>query len=409
MLFRSICELTLDVFAYHELKNYGEAEDRYDEIEKNLHKGESEAYHIADNLVPSTEESAYKQTKPYMEELNGFILSLEWELVHIKPFHCRTIELSESQISDLFYEKLADVPILSRMEKIAEYVIDTQETLRGKNMTDEEKQEILERFLQMYETRNLIEIYNRFLRETKRKPLELIHGMIRYEDVYPLLYLKYSIKMPPRRREVKHLVIDEMQDYSYLQYVLIQKLFDCPMTILGDRMQTLAEKEQDVMAFLPKLFGKGIHCVTLNKSYRSTVEITEFASQFTKESGISMVERHGEKPQVKTFHSAEEQYAGIKKDMESEAGFDTMAVLCLDAKTTVQTAKALKLPFLTKDSMKFQKGVSVLPFYLAKGLEFDVVYAPDLQNYSTPFHKQALYINATRALHTLRLYEIKPN
>ena len=99
----------------------------------------------------------------------------------------------------------------------------------------------------------------------------------------------------------------------------------------------------------------------------------------------------------------------IKKDMESEAGFDTMAVLCLDAKTTVQTAKALKLPFLTKDSMKFQKGVSVLPFYLAKGLEFDVVYAPDLQNYSTPFHKQALYINATRALHTLRLYEIKPN
>lgn len=405
----NICELTLDVFAYHELKNYGEAEDRYDEIEKNLHKGESEAYHIADNLVPSTEESDYKQTKPYMEELNGFILSLEWELVHIKPFHCRTIELSESMISDLFYEKLADVPILSRMEKIAEYVIDTQETLRGKNMTDEEKQEILERFLQMYETRNLIEIYNRFLRETKRKPLELIHGMIRYEDVYPLLYLKYSIKMPPRRREVKHLVIDEMQDYSYLQYVLIQKLFDCPMTILGDRMQTLAEKEQDVMAFLPKLFGKGIHCVTLNKSYRSTVEITEFASRFTKESGISMVERHGEKPQVKTFHSAEEQYAGIKKDMESEAGFDTMAVLCLDAKTTVQTAKALKLPFLTKDSMKFQKGVSVLPFYLAKGLEFDVVYAPDLQNYNTPFHKQALYINATRALHTLRLYEIKPN
>ena len=160
----NICELTLDVFAYHELKNYGEAEDRYDEIEKNLHKGESDACHIADNLVSSTEESAYKQTKPYMEELNGFILSLEWELVHIKPFHCRTIELSESQISDLFYERLADVPILSRMEKIAEYVIDMQETLRGKNMTDEEKQEILERFLQMYETRNLIEIYNRFLR-----------------------------------------------------------------------------------------------------------------------------------------------------------------------------------------------------------------------------------------------------
>ena len=60
---------------------------------------------------------------------------------------------------------------------------------------------------------------------------------------------------------------------------------------------------------------------------------------------------------------------------------------------------------MTKDSMKFQKGISVLPFYLAKGLEFDVVYVPNLGDYVTPLHKQALYINATRALHVLRLYE----
>ena len=55
--------------------------------------------------------------------------------------------------------------------------------------------------------------------------------------------------------------------------------------------------------------------------------------------------------------------------------------------------------------MKFERGISVMPFYLAKGLEFDAVFVPDLQNYVTPLHKQALYINATRALHALRLYE----
>ena len=47
-----------------------------------------------------------------------------------------------------------------------------------------------------------------------------------------------------------------------------------------------------------------------------------------------------------------------------------------------------------------------MPFYLAKGLEFDAVYVPNVQQYQSPLEKQALYINATRALHQLKLYEV---
>ena len=47
-----------------------------------------------------------------------------------------------------------------------------------------------------------------------------------------------------------------------------------------------------------------------------------------------------------------------------------------------------------------------MPFYLAKGLEFDSVFVPGLQDYTLPLHRQALYINATRALHMLRLYGV---
>lgn len=394
----NICELTLDDFAYHELKEYGEAEDRYDEMEKLLHHGNS---------------AAYKQTKEYIEELDGFILSLEWELVNLTSFRYGRVEFGESKISDLFYEKLADVPILSRMEKIGEYLIDAEETLRNKSMSDEEKQEILDRLNRMYETRNLIKIYNRFLNERGYKKLEIVDGKIRYEDVYPLLYLKYAILQMPKRREVKHLVIDEMQDYSYLQYVLIQKLFDCPMTILGDKVQTISGQRQDVLSFLPKIFGRGVHCVYLNKSYRSTFEITEFANRLSKENEVQMVKRHGEEPMVITCSTTDEMFEKMMQDFEKDAEYETTAVLCLDAKSAKETAEELrnrqnrwKISLLTKDSMKFQKGISVLPFYLAKGLEFDVVYVPNLQNYVTPLHKQALYINATRALHILRLYEV---
>lgn len=410
----NICEMTLDDFAYRRLQEYGEAEDRYDEIEKSLHKQEPEDFFIANAWKPSTEEAEYKQTKEYIEELNGFILSLEWELIEIKPFRYHKIELKESRISDLFYEKLSDVPLLSRMEKIGEYLIDEEETLRNKDLPAEEKQEILQRLDQMYETKNLVDIYNRFLAESGRMPLDTSDGILRYEDVYPLLYLQYALFIPPKQAQVKHLVIDEMQDYSYLQYVLLEKMFDCPMTILGDQIQTIAEQTRDVLSFLPKIYGKDVHCIHLDKSYRSTSEIMEFAGRLTGEQNIQTVVRHGEAPKIMHAKTKSEMYAQIAQDFMQDADADTIAVLCLDACHAKETAAELKktepgqsVRHLTKDSMKFEKGISVLPFYLAKGLEFDAVYVPDLQNYITPLHRQALYINVTRALHLLRLYEIK--
>lgn len=404
----NICEMTLDDFAYRELRLYGEAEDRYDEIEKLLHDNTKA-------LKPATEESSYKQTRDYIEELDGFILSLEWEIVDFKDFHYKKMEMKESEIADLFYEKLADVPILSRMEKIGEYLIDAEETFQNKNMKDEERQEVFDRLNRMYETRNLLELYNRFLEESGREALDVSDGILRYEDVYPLLYLKYAVLEPSKRREVKHLVIDEMQDYSWLQYLLLGKMFNCPMTILGDKVQTMAEERQDVLRFLPGLFGKEVHCVYLNKSYRSTSEITEFANRLVEEKEVQTVERHGEIPKIKCSSTRDAMYVKIAEDIIKETEADTIAVLCLDADSAEETAERLRehlngeesreVTLLTRDSMRFQKGISVMPFYLAKGLEFDAVFVPDLQNYETPLHKQALYINATRALHILRLYQ----
>lgn len=408
----NIREMTFDDFAYHMLKEYGEAECFYDEIEKLLHETEPESYFLEKSLKHSTKEAFYKQTKGYMEELNGFVLKLEWEIADFQDFHYKKLKMREEEISDLFYEKFSDVPILSRMEKIGEYLIDAAETLENRNMPAEERQEVFERLNGMYDTRNLLELYNRFLDETGRIPMNADDGILRYEDVYPLLYLKYAVLEQLGRREVKHLLIDEMQDYSYLQYVLIEKMFDCSMTILGDKEQTMAGEKQDVLQFLPKIFGREVYCVTLDKSYRSTMEITEFANRLTGKSKTAAVKRHGKTPEVFKSLTRDDMFALIASDIEKERGADTIAVLCLDADHASEAAAKLRdyglnrqTRLFTKDSMKFEKGISVMPFYLAKGLEFDAVFVPDLQNYATPLHKQALYINVTRALHVLRLYE----
>ena len=84
---------------------------------------------------------------------------------------------------------------------------------------------------------------------------------IPYEDVYPMLYLKYRLTGESVHKNIKHLVIDEMQDYSYLQYLILNRIFRCRMTILGDRAQTLDKEQRDVLNFLPKIFG--IHSLSL--------------------------------------------------------------------------------------------------------------------------------------------------
>ncbi|WP_342782276.1 UvrD-helicase domain-containing protein [Salinisphaera orenii] len=60
-------------------------------------------------------------------------------------------------------------------------------------------------------------------------------GRLEYADVFPLIYLKLkleSVRSPYRR--VKHLLVDEMQDYTPVQYPVLEKLFNCKKTVLGD-------------------------------------------------------------------------------------------------------------------------------------------------------------------------------
>lgn len=395
----NICEMTLDDYAYRELSCYGEAQDKYDELEAVLHG-------------KPPEEADSKQSKAFVQELDLFLMQQEWENVDIQDFQYKKIVCSEEKISKFFYETYCDVPMLARLGKIAEYLIDEQETLQNRDMEDEEKEKVLEKINRMYVTRDPLELYNKFLAESGREE-QLIQGQeIPYEDVYPLLYLKYSINELPKRRKVKHVVIDEMQDYSYLQYRILQKLFDCPMTILGDRKQTMGEKQANVMKFLPEIYGREIFYIDMKKSYRSTCEIMNYAEQIlTEHSDTEYVDRHGELPYVKTQTSETQMVESIAEDLKAGDQYRTQGVLCLTQEAADRMWEKLKTlgiaaDRLTKDSMKFHTGISVMPFYLAKGLEFDAVYIPNVQQYRSPLEKQALYINATRALHQLKLYKL---
>ena len=150
--------------------------------------------------------------------------------------------------------------------------------------------------MKLYVTGDLYVIYSQFLKENGYKGLPRVSyekRKLKYEDVYPVLYLKYRLQSQQGRSNIKHLVVDEMQDYSRLQYEILQRIFSCRMTILGDRAQTMDDKQQDVLKFLPKIFGRDIHKIIMNKSYRNTIEIASYANQLAGIEDMELFERHG--------------------------------------------------------------------------------------------------------------------
>ena len=406
----NIREMSFDLFAYRELKEIvGDCEDRYDQIERTV-------------LNPKIQEICReKQSPEFVSKLDGFVLRLEDELMNFRDVEYRGCTLSEKEIIDLFYFKFLDVPLLSRMHSVAEYFIDQVETLRDRDLSDEEREEVMECFRSMYETRDCYVLYSRFIEKEGYRPLphcQIEKRRLRYEDVYPVLYLKYTLYQCRNHHGIKHVVVDEMQDYSWIQYLLIHKMFPCRMTILGDKAQTMEDETQDVLKFLPKIFGKDIRKIVMNRSYRNTMEVAQYANHLTGIEDMELFERHGEPVDERTFSSTEEALETVlEKWLNRREEFETEALIFLTEREAehafLYIEKRLKeiapeaenqLCYMNRDSQSFKKGLTVTTFYLAKGLEFDQVFGIFEEDRESGLQCQAKYITATRALHELHMY-----
>lgn len=403
----NILEMSFDLYAYRELKKYKDTEDRYIYLERLLTLPEDEA-------LAYQERVAEKQSKDYVLELNEFVLFLEDSLMNFRDFNYKKMHRTEHELRTLFYEKFPDIPILERIKTIAEYIIDEEETLSGKELDPLEREIVVDKLERMYESKDYYTLYNRFLKESGREEIKETAKAIPYEDVYPLLYLKHLLHGSTKRTAIKHLIVDEMQDYSYMQFLVLSKMFSCPMTILGDREQQAAPGKLDTQTLCKEIFGKEAKLLTLKKSYRSTSEITRFASRIAGIDGEEAFERPGKEPEwILSKDESEMQQKIIDKlTNEQNNSFETTAVLTTTEEQAERLYIALKdklqVNMLSAESSKMEKGIVITTFYLAKGLEFDsvhVAYVPEEEKL-TEYQRQILYIGATRALHELTLYSI---
>ncbi|OCT16505.1 helicase [Paenibacillus pectinilyticus] len=244
-----------------------------------------------------------------------------------------------------------------------------------------------------------------------------------YEDAAPYLYLKELIEGARTNTEVRHIFIDEGQDYSMFQYEFLKKLFPrARMTVLGDFGQAIfthATSLHGATSPLIGLYGEDeTSQIVLYRSYRSTREIVEFTRPLLP-NGKEIVpfERSGSKPLLIEAGSEEMRTKRIAADLAAlqAEGLGSIAVI---TKTEAESTEAYDrltahgcegLRLITKETPIFERGIMVIPSYLAKGVEFDTVmiYDASAALYHRESERKLFYTACTRAMHRLLLYTDK--
>ncbi|MEO3944793.1 RNA polymerase recycling motor HelD [Gorillibacterium sp. CAU 1737] len=242
-----------------------------------------------------------------------------------------------------------------------------------------------------------------------------------HEDATPFLYLTELVKGFQTNTQIRHVVLDEAQDYSAFQFEFIKRLFPrARMTVLGDFNQAIFTHSTTLAGETPltKLYGADqTETIQLIQSYRSTRPIVEFTRSLLGDgSSIVPFNRDGEKPQLVYVKDTEARKQRIMDDIHrlQEEGYETVAILCRTAEESRTAYEELaELPstrLITKDSQSFSKGILVIPSYLAKGVEFDAVLVYDASEgaYASESERKLFYTACTRAMHSLMLYSPGP-
>ncbi len=354
----------------------------------------------------------FKSSFEFLSNLNKYLIYIENNYFTFTELRIAGTVVPFPFIEEKFkaYHRM---PLLKRFPEIVKDVQQYVRTNVQRKLTGREKAQLWEAIPRMFKINNVLDLYKDFYTWIGKTELFKAGGELEYSDVFPLIYFKLRLEGVPPHTHVKHLLVDEMQDYTPVQYAVLSRLFHCKKTILGDVSQTVNPYSASSAESIEQVFPQG-DVVKLLRSYRSTWEITAFAQSISNNPNIIPMERHGEVPVIKGFSSNAEEIDEVKNQIHlfKNSGRQSFGIICKtleQAHNVYHELKSVGVNLLTPDSTSFTNGVIIATAHLAKGLEFDEVVVPfaSANNYRTDVDKSMLYIACTRAMHRLILLYTK--
>ncbi len=390
------------------------------------------------------EQIRYRGSIQFARDLDAYLAAFEANMVPATDFDAGSnLRVDAATIRDWFSQEYAHYPLAQRRERILsrlKRVIETEAKVRKSKALSFDRKKALER-LKSYERLwpdcRPLEVYREATasqgiaslseENTRAKRTQKSHTgytTVQREELPALVYLHTWLRGIDSSQMFDHVVIDEAQDFSPFQ-LWVLKAF-CPsnsFSILGDTTQNIYSLYgiSDWQSFL-ELFEGQSQKFTLDRSYRSTVEIIEFANSVLAEAAVQEtlpkpVFRSGEPVLVQTVPDSEQPrvIAEIVSAWQ-EAGTQSTAVVTrtlAEGKRMADQLNALGIEAhcLTGQDTTYHGGVSVAPVHLTKGLEFDGVIISSVSddNYRRQtLDAKLLYVACTRAMHKLCILCAEP-
>jgi len=358
--------------------------------------------------------------------MNELVLSKE-NIMEMFNLHYKTMPLfrRSKKIKRIIYSKISAARdekvrlIQKEYEKVVASLSEEEQSFKINDLEFNRKLKIrevikeiikLKRNLTWIENGNCVELYNK------------INGYKRLteNDLGGILYFKIKLEGIKISEQIKHVVIDEAQDYNQLQFLVIKELTRCTsLTIVGDSNQRIIPFNgklpmHDLKNILPQC---NVEEFKLNTSYRSTVEIMEYANKYLSAEPIVPIVRNGEVVTEKTISDKDELNSFMIQKIEEfkNKSYENIAIICKDISETEKMYKlikeGIKVKIINNENAVYHSGVVVIPSYFAKGLEFDAVIMVLEESSSTIDNSQSeyrqedklRYVMATRALHELHV------
>ncbi|APE38755.1 hypothetical protein BOX37_26445 [Nocardia mangyaensis] len=362
----------------------------------------------------TTTRMRYKATPEFVVELDAWIRSRaeEFAPAEIAQKHTR---VPAEWVAESF-DELPNLPIFARLDRLADIAVarlKNEVVDRGGKWTSADTTGVRKQVRAMFPYRDAFALYKAYYADPDRRALykPLGRKKVEHADVFPLVYTIVTTERREHYGHIRHLLVDEMQDYTPIQYAVLRALFSCKMTILGDANQSVNPFSSSSLSTIQAIFPDA-DCLELCKSYRSTTEITDFAQHISRNDKLVPIERHGRPPQIISCETPQDHQSQLLTLIEQYHHSDhrSLGIVCktIDQAQRLHqtlTAARVELSLLGYDSTTFAAGIVITSAHIAKGLEFDMVIVPraDDSNYANEMDRSMLYIACTRAMHELHL------
>ena len=330
------------------------------------------------------------------KELKRFVKKYYGSFNFTRKFTIGTETFYAKDINYMFNEKYKRLCIKDRFRRIAEFICDNL-GVKNKEFYNKVKNYLISN---SNVSLDVYEIYKEFLESQNLSSFLIDNEVIKYEDVMNILNLYFYVNGVKKDLSLKHVVIDEAQDYTLSEIDVIKKMFpEASFTILGDDNQNINSFDKSKIIDYSELF-KSYKYIELNKTYRSTEKIVEYSNKILGLDNVCAVRNTlGDNVEVIKLS-----IDNLKKCIKNSK-YKKTAIITDNMSKARKLYKELNdkdIQLIDFDTDTFDKNIFIIPSYLSKGLEFEYVIIYKEDEYK---NKNLYYVSCTRAQQKLTILE----